>query len=153
MAPLTLYRSLLRQAKSLKDYNFRSYAVRRVRAGFQENKELHGWASPNQRRTVSCCSARTVFNFQASTELTRALSNFVSFVAFHQWKCQFCSSGWKETTQDARTPSLAVSTVSFGAIGDGINYAYRKTRWPVKLCFHQSAYAFYEDLLSLTDIA
>ena len=42
MAPLTLYRSLLRQGKLIKDYNFRSYALRRVKTGFQENRGLQG---------------------------------------------------------------------------------------------------------------
>jgi len=42
MAPLSLYRSLLRQGKLIKDYNFRSYAIRRVKTGFQENRGLQG---------------------------------------------------------------------------------------------------------------
>lgn len=42
MTPLSLYRSLLRQAKSMKDYNFRMYAQRRVKAGFSKNLHLRG---------------------------------------------------------------------------------------------------------------
>ena len=42
MAPLHLYRSLLRQAKGMKDYNFRMYAQRRVKAGFVKNRDLQG---------------------------------------------------------------------------------------------------------------
>jgi len=42
MAPMSLFRSLMREAKSIKDYNFRSYAQRRVKAGFVMNRELQG---------------------------------------------------------------------------------------------------------------
>ena len=45
MAPLTLYRGLLRNAKAIKDYNFRSYAVRRVKTDFKQNKQLAGYVS------------------------------------------------------------------------------------------------------------
>lgn len=39
---LNLYRSLLRQAHSMKDYNFRSYAMRRVKVGFKKSSHLQG---------------------------------------------------------------------------------------------------------------
>mmetsp|Transcript_13491 Transcript_13491/g.13691 ORF Transcript_13491/g.13691 Transcript_13491/m.13691 type:complete len:82 (-) Transcript_13491:311-556(-) len=39
-APLRLFRSLLREAKQVNDYNFRSYAVRRVKSGFRLNQTL-----------------------------------------------------------------------------------------------------------------
>ncbi|KAL7563755.1 hypothetical protein ACA910_020441 [Epithemia clementina (nom. ined.)] len=42
MASLHLYRALLRQAKGMKDYNFRMYALRRVKVGFQKNRSLQG---------------------------------------------------------------------------------------------------------------
>ena len=35
-----LYRNLLRNANSMKDYNFRSYAIRRIRTGYNENKSI-----------------------------------------------------------------------------------------------------------------
>ena len=37
---LHLYRSLLKHAKKLQDYNFRSYAIRRTRQGFREAKRV-----------------------------------------------------------------------------------------------------------------
>ena len=43
MGPLHLYRSLLRHANGMKDYNFRMYAQRRVKAGFQKNRNLQGY--------------------------------------------------------------------------------------------------------------
>ena len=39
---LPLLRSLLREARHINDYNFRSYAVRRVKAGFNKNRTLSG---------------------------------------------------------------------------------------------------------------
>mmetsp|Transcript_12474 Transcript_12474/g.16401 ORF Transcript_12474/g.16401 Transcript_12474/m.16401 type:complete len:85 (+) Transcript_12474:58-312(+) len=45
MAPLTLFRNLLRQSKTMKDYNFRTYAERRVKAGFLKNRTLQGEAA------------------------------------------------------------------------------------------------------------
>mmetsp|Transcript_17154 Transcript_17154/g.25993 ORF Transcript_17154/g.25993 Transcript_17154/m.25993 type:complete len:85 (-) Transcript_17154:856-1110(-) len=42
MSVLTLYRSLLREAKTVSDYNFRSYALRRIKAGFNKNRQLQG---------------------------------------------------------------------------------------------------------------
>ena len=39
---LPLLRSLLREARHINDYNFRSYAVRRVKAGFDKNRNLVG---------------------------------------------------------------------------------------------------------------
>mmetsp|Transcript_6629 Transcript_6629/g.9474 ORF Transcript_6629/g.9474 Transcript_6629/m.9474 type:complete len:82 (-) Transcript_6629:159-404(-) len=41
-APIPLFRSLLREAKKMGDYNFRSFAVRRVKTGFALNKNLQG---------------------------------------------------------------------------------------------------------------
>ncbi|CAB9527263.1 LYR motif-containing protein 4 [Seminavis robusta] len=41
-AAISLFRSLAREAKHLNDYNFRSYAVRRVKVGFQKSRELQG---------------------------------------------------------------------------------------------------------------
>mmetsp|Transcript_13783 Transcript_13783/g.20191 ORF Transcript_13783/g.20191 Transcript_13783/m.20191 type:complete len:81 (+) Transcript_13783:236-478(+) len=40
-----LFRSLMREAKRVNDYNFRSYAIRRVKAGFEMNKDLQGDAA------------------------------------------------------------------------------------------------------------
>eukprot|EP00538_Stauroneis_constricta_P005272 CAMPEP_0119549694 /NCGR_PEP_ID=MMETSP1352-20130426/3340_1 /TAXON_ID=265584 /ORGANISM="Stauroneis constricta, Strain CCMP1120" /LENGTH=77 /DNA_ID=CAMNT_0007595303 /DNA_START=51 /DNA_END=284 /DNA_ORIENTATION=- len=45
MAPTALYRSLLREAHKMGDYNFRSYAIRRVKAGFKTNRSLQGEAA------------------------------------------------------------------------------------------------------------
>ena len=42
-APLTLFRSLLREAKHMNDYNFRMYAIRRVKDGFRANQKLQGY--------------------------------------------------------------------------------------------------------------
>eukprot|EP00591_Stephanopyxis_turris_P012100 CAMPEP_0195529974 /NCGR_PEP_ID=MMETSP0794_2-20130614/32661_1 /TAXON_ID=515487 /ORGANISM="Stephanopyxis turris, Strain CCMP 815" /LENGTH=80 /DNA_ID=CAMNT_0040661365 /DNA_START=95 /DNA_END=337 /DNA_ORIENTATION=+ len=39
---LPLFRSLLRNAKQLNDYNFRVYAIRRVKTGFRANQNLQG---------------------------------------------------------------------------------------------------------------
>ena len=44
MPPLTLYRALIRQGKLFQDYNFRSYALRRIKTGFQRQKHLQGYA-------------------------------------------------------------------------------------------------------------
>mmetsp|Transcript_25589 Transcript_25589/g.54375 ORF Transcript_25589/g.54375 Transcript_25589/m.54375 type:complete len:85 (+) Transcript_25589:182-436(+) len=41
-ASLSLFRSLLREARKVDNYNFRDYAIRRVRVGFQINRELTG---------------------------------------------------------------------------------------------------------------
>eukprot|EP00814_Leptocylindrus_danicus_P005345 CAMPEP_0116018874 /NCGR_PEP_ID=MMETSP0321-20121206/8899_1 /TAXON_ID=163516 /ORGANISM="Leptocylindrus danicus var. danicus, Strain B650" /LENGTH=83 /DNA_ID=CAMNT_0003489333 /DNA_START=167 /DNA_END=418 /DNA_ORIENTATION=+ len=38
----SLYRSLAREAKRLSDYNFRTYAIRRVKKGFELNRNLAG---------------------------------------------------------------------------------------------------------------
>jgi hypothetical protein len=39
---VSLFRTLLREAKQMTDYNFRSFAVRRVKAGFKTNRVLQG---------------------------------------------------------------------------------------------------------------
>jgi hypothetical protein len=36
-ASLSLYRSLLREAKKVDNYNFRLYAIRRIKAGYRSN--------------------------------------------------------------------------------------------------------------------
>ena len=41
--PVLLFRRLMREAKRMNDYNFRSYAIRRVRAGFDRNLLLEGY--------------------------------------------------------------------------------------------------------------
>ena len=41
-AALPLLRSLLREARHMNDYNFRSYAMRRVKEGFVQNRHLSG---------------------------------------------------------------------------------------------------------------
>lgn len=43
-AVLGLFRGLLRAAGRMEDYNFRSYAQRRVALGFRENRALSGEA-------------------------------------------------------------------------------------------------------------
>jgi hypothetical protein len=43
MVPLSLYRALIRQGQQVKDYNFRSYAIRRTKAGFRRNRNLLGY--------------------------------------------------------------------------------------------------------------
>eukprot|EP00613_Pedinella_sp_CCMP2098_P030483 CAMPEP_0171728132 /NCGR_PEP_ID=MMETSP0991-20121206/26760_1 /TAXON_ID=483369 /ORGANISM="non described non described, Strain CCMP2098" /LENGTH=83 /DNA_ID=CAMNT_0012322109 /DNA_START=24 /DNA_END=275 /DNA_ORIENTATION=- len=40
MASLQLYRNLLRETKLLTDYNFRNYAARRARLGFEQAKTV-----------------------------------------------------------------------------------------------------------------
>uniref|UniRef100_A0A7S1G6K1 Complex 1 LYR protein domain-containing protein n=1 Tax=Bicosoecida sp. CB-2014 TaxID=1486930 RepID=A0A7S1G6K1_9STRA len=42
---ISLYRSFVREAKGFKDYNFREYALRRARAGFEENRAASGDAA------------------------------------------------------------------------------------------------------------
>lgn len=37
---LALYKNLVREGQKLEAYNFRNYAVRRIRDGFRENKSL-----------------------------------------------------------------------------------------------------------------
>mmetsp|Transcript_11583 Transcript_11583/g.17711 ORF Transcript_11583/g.17711 Transcript_11583/m.17711 type:complete len:82 (+) Transcript_11583:188-433(+) len=39
---ISLFRSLLREAKKVDNYNFRLYAIRRVKLGFQLNRSLAG---------------------------------------------------------------------------------------------------------------
>ncbi|KAL7443978.1 hypothetical protein ACHAXH_009888 [Discostella pseudostelligera] len=41
-ASLSLFRSLLREAAKMDNYNFRLYALRRVRIGFENNRNLTG---------------------------------------------------------------------------------------------------------------
>ncbi|KAL3761868.1 hypothetical protein ACHAWU_009033 [Discostella pseudostelligera] len=41
-ASLSLFRSLLREAAKVDNYNFRVYALRRVRIGFENNRNLTG---------------------------------------------------------------------------------------------------------------
>lgn len=43
-AVLGLFRGLLRAAGRMEDYNFRSYALRRVALGFREHRSLSGEA-------------------------------------------------------------------------------------------------------------
>ena len=40
---LTLYRNLMKQATTMSDYNFRSYAIRRVRVGYHKNRTSTGY--------------------------------------------------------------------------------------------------------------
>jgi len=47
---LGLFRSLLRQAGRLEDYNFRSYAKRRVALGFQEGRSSSGEEAAREYR-------------------------------------------------------------------------------------------------------
>ncbi|VEU38698.1 unnamed protein product [Pseudo-nitzschia multistriata] len=42
---IALFRRLLREAKQFNDYNFRAYAVRRIRGGFEKNRHLEGDAA------------------------------------------------------------------------------------------------------------
>ncbi len=39
---ISLFRSLLREAHKMNDYNFKAYAVRRVITGFRKNQGLEG---------------------------------------------------------------------------------------------------------------
>jgi hypothetical protein len=41
-AALVLYRNMLREARRVNDYNFRMYAMRRVKQGFVKNRNLQG---------------------------------------------------------------------------------------------------------------
>mmetsp|Transcript_16199 Transcript_16199/g.38836 ORF Transcript_16199/g.38836 Transcript_16199/m.38836 type:complete len:85 (-) Transcript_16199:330-584(-) len=41
-ASLSLFRSLLRESRKVDNYNFRHYAIRRVKIGFQTNRDLTG---------------------------------------------------------------------------------------------------------------
>ncbi len=42
LPPIHLYRSMLRVSKQVNDYNFRSYAIRRVKTGWRLNQNLIG---------------------------------------------------------------------------------------------------------------
>jgi Complex 1 protein (LYR family) len=55
MVPLSLYRALIRQGQQVKDYNFRSYAIRRTKAGFRRNRNLRGYV-----RSLCCAFFFTV---------------------------------------------------------------------------------------------
>ena len=44
-ASLSLFRSLLREARRVDNYNFRLYAIRRVKIGFRNNRDLTGWVT------------------------------------------------------------------------------------------------------------
>lgn len=37
-----LFRTMLREAKNMNDYNFRMYGIRRVKAGFRKQQGLQG---------------------------------------------------------------------------------------------------------------
>ena len=39
---IVLFRNLMKQATQMNDYNFRSYAIRRIRGGFDQNRLLEG---------------------------------------------------------------------------------------------------------------
>eukprot|EP00979_Chaetoceros_neogracilis_P010213 scaffold2408_cov279-Chaetoceros_neogracile.AAC.9 len=39
---LSMFRSFLREAHKMSDYNFRSYAIRRVQVGFRKDSNLQG---------------------------------------------------------------------------------------------------------------
>ncbi|KAL3806322.1 hypothetical protein ACHAXA_001062 [Cyclostephanos tholiformis] len=41
-ASLSLFRSLLREARKVDNYNFRLYAIRRVKIGFRNNRGMMG---------------------------------------------------------------------------------------------------------------
>mmetsp|Transcript_27832 Transcript_27832/g.46029 ORF Transcript_27832/g.46029 Transcript_27832/m.46029 type:complete len:85 (+) Transcript_27832:113-367(+) len=40
-----LYKRLMREARQMQDYNFRMYAIRRIRAGYNQNRVLQGQAA------------------------------------------------------------------------------------------------------------
>mmetsp|Transcript_5966 Transcript_5966/g.14464 ORF Transcript_5966/g.14464 Transcript_5966/m.14464 type:complete len:86 (+) Transcript_5966:114-371(+) len=42
---ISLFRNMMRQARHFNDYNFRKYAMRRVRGGFEKNRHLEGDAA------------------------------------------------------------------------------------------------------------
>lgn len=49
---LTMYRSMLRNASRIEDYNFRSYFVRKIRKGFREQKDAGGAAAEDALKTA-----------------------------------------------------------------------------------------------------
>ena len=63
-APLALFRALLREAKHMNDYNFRSYAIRRVKLGFRENQQLQGCGYCSACCFALCvlCAKRGIFD-------------------------------------------------------------------------------------------
>ena len=40
---MSLFRKMMREARHFNDYNFRAYAMRRVRGGFEKNRHLEGY--------------------------------------------------------------------------------------------------------------
>ena len=42
---ISLFRRMMREARHFNDYNFRAYAIRRVRTGFEKNRNLEGYVS------------------------------------------------------------------------------------------------------------
>ena len=44
-ATISLFRRMMREARHFNDYNFRAYAIRRVRTGFEKNRNLEGYVS------------------------------------------------------------------------------------------------------------
>jgi hypothetical protein len=39
---IQLFRRLMKEAKQMQDYNFRMYAMRRIKAGYDKNRSLQG---------------------------------------------------------------------------------------------------------------
>lgn len=39
---ISLFRSFMKEARKIPDYNFRTYALRRVKAGFEKSRHVEG---------------------------------------------------------------------------------------------------------------
>ena len=50
-AMIALYRNLMKNAIKFTDYNFKAYAVRRIRTGFKENSNLNDKNLINEKYT------------------------------------------------------------------------------------------------------
>jgi hypothetical protein len=95
---LTLYRQLLKEGRKFKIYNFREYAMRRIRAEFRENKDISDPAK---------IQVRQIFNFSftlvlgmcherprrvASVEKTSNRDEFIPYNSFYFESLKFVIS-------------------------------------------------------------
>ena len=88
MTAQSLYRNLLRQAKQVTDYNFRTYSIRRVKAGFRKNQHLEGWVNFYSNRIMIWMSEMDHAEWKhcgaSNLSSILATSDFNRFTMIHQ---------------------------------------------------------------------